>query len=195
MPIINSYNYTANAIPLQTNSSSQFNNTSWTGIIEPNIPYQYIHVGNWASSDVTVWVDWINERFQLDVTTPLFEDRDGYHAYLCMCTYNTSTGVITKYPGVNYTVNYNPNTRILDFTGTYSGFPTCITIIPKDPATNQWLTDYYYFNVYANLKMILTSVASAPELRNSDRNNFNVIKKSAKLDVQKIEFKNSYEQK
>ena len=178
MPIRTIYNYRATGTPMQT-SGQGFNHTSWTGIIIPNISSQFIHIYNWASSDdAVIWLDWVNGRFQLDVTNYIFQDAAGYEGYLCMCTYN-SAGVITPHPGVNYAVNYNPATQTIDFSGTYNGLPTCIAVIPKNPATDQWLTDSYYLNIYSNLKIELIPVAYAPGLRSSGQvNNDRLLKKT-----------------
>lgn len=171
-PIAYIYNYQATSITLHNNSGY---GSSWTGKVTPvNASTPYISFSSWGGSSRTVYCDYRNGKYWLDITTPVLIDSDGDVGYLCWGTVNLSNGTISVYPGVNYEVYYNPTTRVLDFSGTYNGLPVYITIIPKSSTTGQWLTDYYYFNEYRNLKIELTTTSLAPEL-SSDENSKSTI--------------------
>jgi len=164
-PISTDYNYSASGTPIY-NSPFGYNNTTWTGIIyafNDDTP-PYIAIDGWANSNSHFYLDYVNGSYQLDRKTSLFKDTSGeYDGYMCMCTYNSSTQSVTIYPETDYKVNYNASTRVLDFTGTYNGLPTCIGIFGKSSFTGEW--GVYFHNVYLNLKITLTSTASAPPLR------------------------------
>ena len=185
-PIGGPYNFTASGTYLQNNPG--YNNSSWTGVARPTNTSTppYLTLSNWAGASVTIYLEYVNGSYRLDVSRRLFTDSEGYEGYLCMGTYNSSTGYATYYPGVNYNVNYNPTTRVLDFSGTYNGYPTIIKIMPKNPTTGQWRTDYYYFNIYMNLKIQLTTATSAPQL-SDEANNINLLNNSIDSQAKKFE--------
>lgn len=168
-PISGNYNYSATSILLWDNASHK--NSSWTGQIRPNSSSSepYIAISNFGGAGVTVYCDYIGGTYRLDVTTAVLEDADGDLGYLCMGTVNSSTGEYKVYPGVNYNISYNATTNVLDFSGTYNGLPTFITIVPKDKNTGQWLDQYFYFNEYRNLKLQLTTTLSAPLQDNNEQ--------------------------
>ena len=192
-PIDGPYNFTATGTPVE-NSSYGYNYTSWTGTARPNnsVSPPNCSFSNWGRSTIPVYIDYVNGSYRLNTTTRVLTDSDGDEGYFCMCTIDAN-GYATPRPGVNYNVSYNPTTKIIDFSGTYNGYPTCIAIIPKNPRTGQWLTDYYYINTYRNLKIQLTTATSAPQL-SDDENIINLLNNSTDsqgniIEIKKIPFK------
>ena len=164
-PISTDYNYSASGTPLY-NSSFGYNYTTWTGTIYAinDFTPPFIVIDGWANSDSYFYVDYVNGSYQLDRKSALFKDTSGeYDGYMCMCTYNSNTQSVTIYPETDYKINYNASTRVLDFSGTHNGLPTCIGIFGKSSITGEW--DVFFHNVYLNLKITLTTSASAPPLR------------------------------
>ena len=165
-------NYRATGV--QLNENREFNST-WTGEIIPDylasIPH--ISITNWSGNwGPTIFCNYVGGKYRLDVTSKIGDDTDGIHAgYLCMGTYNSVTKEIRLYPGVDYEINYNPTTRILDFSGTYNGLPTCVGMVAKNKNTGQWNTSRTYFNIYTNLKLELTSTYSGMPYYGNDSAN------------------------
>ena len=177
MPICGDWNYSATGTRLQNNPP--YNNTAWNGTIYTSLIYDFIRIDKWAgATGIPMWLDWVGGRFKLDIKTKVLNDVDGIHeGYYCMGTVSSS-GVVTAYPGVDYYINYNPTTRVLDFSGTYNGLPTCIIILPKNKNTGQWLHGSYYINEYRDVKITLTTVMTSSSLKSSNNSNDFVVTKN-----------------
>ena len=187
-------NYVASATYLENNPP--YNNTSWSGIVTPTNITGFINfclINNWGGTggpSIYIDYDYTSKKYKLDRTSKVCEDYDGlYEGYLCMGTVSAS-GYATPYPDVDYSFSYNPTTRVLDFSGTYNGLPTCIMIVPKSKSTGQWVTGSYFVNIFRNLRLTLTPSSSAPEIRSSENmNDANLIKATNNMPVPVLELK------
>ena len=182
MPIRVTCTYNATAIVQE--SVPQLNIPNWSGIIGVNTSNNYIGITNWANASTdlpTLWLDWVNGQFQIDVSTGTgYVTPDGTEE-LYWCIGTVSGGYVTPRPGVGYAVSYNQTTRILDFTGAYLGLPVCVYLIFRNKTTGQYDTTRYYGVIYRNIRISITSspTTGAP-LGNADNTN-DVILKNAPI--------------
>ena len=196
-PITNNYNYSASGTPIFNNPSSYgYNYSSWTGLVVPlsgeNPPC--IGISNWANSGAPIYLNWVNGSFRIDYQKNVVNDADGVHAgRLFACTYNSSTEVTTVYTDYEYPVSYNATTRVLDFSGTYNGLQVCVGIFPVNKSTGQFVNNSgYYFNIYRNLRITLTSIYSAPQLQSKEAlTGFDLLQRPVKIEDMKIEVNTS----
>ena len=160
---------------IQLNENLEFN-ANWSGEIIPNnsASVPNITITNWSGAwGPSIWCNYTGGKYRLDVTSKIGDDTDGIHAaYMCIGTYNRTTKEIRLYPGVEYDLNYNATTKILDFSGTYNGLPTCIAMVAKNKLTGLWNASRTYFNIYTNLKLEFTTATyTASETENSKNTN------------------------
>ena len=162
------------ATGIQLNNNQEYN-ASWAGEVIPNnaLAIPNITITNWSGIwGPSIKCNFVNGKYRLDITSKIGDDTDGIHAgYMCMGTYNHTTKEIRLYPGVDYDVNFNAVTNVLDFSGTYNGLPTCIGMVAKNKNTGQWNTNRTYFNIYMNLKLAFTSTYSSSEAESNGQAN------------------------
>ena len=162
-------NYSATGTPLEDNPP--YNVTSWSGVFEPNTTTSqptYYTFSRWFNSGRTIRFHFNGSQFSIDRTTKVLDDIDGlYEGYLVWGTWNASTRSVLYYPETDRIISYNASTKTFD-PGTYNGLPVVLAIIPKHKFTGAWLFNAFYFNVFYNVKISLTTTYSSPEVRNSD---------------------------
>ena len=160
-PVYSNVSYRATGTPLEDNPP--YNNSAWTGQIlsvnTDNPPY--IAVRAWgATSGPTFYFEYVNGGYRLDKTTRVANDGN-YDGYLCWASYNSSTKTVTYDPDYNPTFTYNTTTKVLDFSGIMNGYPRCLMVVGKNRNTGDWV-DGFFYNIYLNVKLEITSTLSTP---------------------------------
>ena len=162
-------NYSATGSPLEDNPP--YNITSWSGVFEPNTTTSqptYYTFSRWFNSGRTIRFHYNGSQFSIDRTTKVLDDVNViYSGYLVWGTYNAGTKTLMFYLDDDRIISYNTSTKTFD-AGTYNGLPVFLAIIPKNIITGEWRIGSYYFNLFYNVKMSLTTTYSSPETRSSD---------------------------
>jgi hypothetical protein len=133
----------------------------WNGQIINDPSGRFFTITNFENTSINVRCLYKNGKIIIDEETRVAEDltnkADGYFR---AGTVNGNT--FTIYGSSNeYAVNYNSSTRVLDFSGTINGRTAVVGIVAFSKSTGNPIG--FFTDLYANLKLTLTSTSSAPQ--------------------------------
>jgi hypothetical protein len=136
------------------------NYSSWNGTVTPvNGSKQYYTITNWGNKSITARCNYSNGKISLDNSTKVLST-SAYYGVFSMATYNSSKKEVLFYPDVTHYIKYNNTSKVLDFSGTYEGYPVCIGILVYYTSNNE--VAGYIYNVHLSPKLTLTATSSAP---------------------------------
>jgi hypothetical protein len=139
---------------------SDYGNGSGQIINDPS--GKFFTITNFGNRSISVQCLYKNGKIIIDGETRVVDDNtNNANGYFRVCTQNENG--ITVYPGsYEYAVNYDISTRTLDFSGTINGQPALVGVVAFSKSTGNPIG--LYTDLYANLKLTLTSTSSASQL-------------------------------
>ena len=161
MPISSLSEYYANSFPLFIFNDPDWEKETWKGMIKPveNPALSYLEVSNFSDRDIFIYCDYINGKFRLDQYTKVAQS-ENYDGYLRIAILENDSTLTFPF-GVNYEISYDAATNVLDFSGTYNGFPICVGVACLSRATGEMVKNTFFTNFYYNLKLQLSNTPSS----------------------------------
>lgn len=156
--------------------------STWTGQIAPSTGTdQYYAISGWGGVSLTVYCDFMNGKITVDNYTKVVDDGT-YEGYFQAIAIDKNAKMLYIVPDdYDYAVAYNKSTKVMDFSGTYNGFPIYVGIIGKTKNTGAIAGSFT--DLYANAKLTLTSAlrsssatVKAPALSYSESLSFTQLK-------------------
>ena len=151
--------YTATGTPKWTNPPGA---GTWAGTIEPggSGSDKWYTITNWGNEGITVYCDQVDDKIMLDNYTRVEYNNthDGYFrvGYI-------DGEYLNILPYEDYYVNYNPATKILDFTGTVTDgskqYEALVGVAAYNKTTGN--LENVFSDFYANVKLQLTPVSTS----------------------------------
>ncbi|GHT10250.1 hypothetical protein FACS189426_10150 [Bacteroidia bacterium] len=174
------FGYAPNSTYYATGTPSLATNpgpSSWSGSVTLSCASQFYSITNWGGSGRMVFCDYINNKIILDSDYRLVEGTGGFNGYFKAIILNNAALTWEEVP--NFEVKYNTSTRVLDFSGTYKGYPVIVGIVAIEESTKD--LKGVYGDAYSNAKLTLTPTSSAPSNGNAE------IKTEIKSDIKKAQ--------
>jgi len=151
--------YTATATPKWLSTPG---NRTWAGMFESveSGNDKWYEITNWGNDNITVYCDQVDGEIMIDNYTRVDynENYDGYFrvGYI-------DGEYLNLLPLVDYFVNYDPSTRILDFTGTVTSggrqYEALVGVAAYHKTTGN--LESVFSDFYADVKLQLTPVSTS----------------------------------
>ena len=162
---------------------------TWSGTLKSveNNGDKWYEISNWGNRSITIYCDDVDGKISIDNYTKVAGD-DKYDGYFEVGYLDGNK--IHTLPFDEYVVNYDPVTRILDFTGTVTDggrvHEALVGVAAYPISTVNTETDVVFTDFYANVKLQLTPVSSASAVRQSNNTAAHILKTtqcSSKSDI------------
>jgi len=128
--------------------------STWTGQVAPSTGTdQFYSISGWGGVSLTVYCDFTNGKITVDNYTKVVDDGT-YEGYFQAIAIDKNAKMLYIVPD-DYVVAYNNSTKVMDFSGTYNGFPVFVGIVGKTKDTGAIIGSFT--DLYANAKLTLTS--------------------------------------
>jgi len=173
--------YYSSAGTVVVTSSSLPSPTSWSTYIT-NYSNSYWHLNNFGGTSGNLYLRYKSGQIIVDNYTAV-ATASPLVAYWSVCVYNSSTEILTVYPNIEYPVNYNATTKVINYAGTINGSTALFGVVAFNQSTGAIAG--LLSTLYSGFRQTLTSASSAP-LDNS----YDIAKALESFDLTKNQLKN-----